>query len=370
MSNPLIELRDFGQSVWLDNISRAIINNNELKRLIEEDGLGGVTSNPSIFQKAMADTTDYDEQISTVISENNKLSAKELFEELAVKDIQDAADVLLSVYEKTNKIDGYVSLEVSPELAYDTNATIEEARRLFNKVGRKNIMIKIPATQEGIPAIEQMICEGVNINVTLIFSPKVYQQVVEAYLNGLERRTKEDKNISSISSVASFFISRIDTAIDKELDQKGNNELKGQIAIANARLVYKSSEKLFSSERFNVLKLKGAKAQRLLWASTSTKNPTYHDTLYIDELVGKNTVNTIPPDTMNAFKDHGKVSDAIHKNISLAEQQMSGLSSLSIDFEKIAEKLTTEGVDLFVQSFKKLISAIEVKKNEMSAKVS
>ena len=369
MNNPLFELRDFGQSVWLDNISRAIINNNELKRLIDEDGIGGVTSNPSIFQKAMADTPDYDEQIIELLSKNNNLSPKELFEELAVKDIQDAADVLNSVYKNTNKIDGYVSLEVSPELAYDTDATIEEARRLFKKVNKNNIMIKIPATQEGLPAIEQMIYEGVNINVTLIFSPKVYEKVVEAYIKGLERRINKELPIDSISSVASFFISRIDTAVDNELEEKGNKDLTGQIAIANAKLVYRFSEKFFNDERFNNLKTKGAKIQRLLWASTSTKNPNYPDTLYIDELVGKNTVNTIPPSTMSAFKDHGKITDAIHKNISLAEEQMSKLSSLSIDFEKITQKLTKEGVDLFVDSYRKLVSAIEKKKEEISAKV-
>lgn len=369
MSNQLIKLKEFGQSVWLDNISRNIIKNNELKRLIDEEGVRGVTSNPSIFQKAMADTSDYDEQINDLLSANNNLSAQELFEELAVKDIQDAADILNSVYEDTNKIDGYVSLEVSPELAYDTNTTIEEARRLFNKVGRKNVMIKIPATQEGLPAIEQMIYECVNINVTLIFSPIVYQQVVEAYLCGLERRIKEEKDISTISSVASFFISRIDTAVDNQLDAKGSNDLKGKIAIANGKLVYKKSEEIFTDERFNFLKNNGAKIQRLLWASTSTKNPAYPDTLYIDELVGKNTVNTIPPSTMLAFRDHGNISDAIHKDVQLSEEQMKKLESLSIDFEKITEELTRQGVDLFIDSYRKLISAIEKKKEEMTAKI-
>lgn len=369
MNNPLIELKEFGQSVWLDNISRAILNNNELKNLIENDGIAGVTSNPSIFQKAMADTSDYDEQINSLLSDNNNLSPAELFEELAVKDIQNAADVLLSVYNNTNGVDGFVSLEVSPELAYNTQETIEEARRLFEKVGRKNVLIKIPATQEGLPAIEQMIYEGVNINVTLIFSPKVYEQVIDAYLKGLERREEEGKDISSISSVASFFISRIDTAVDNELEKIGNKDLQGKIAIANARLVYQNSERIFSEERFNNLKNKGAKIQRLLWASTSTKNHAYPDTLYVTELVGKNTVNTIPPATMAAFKDHGKVSDAIHKNLNEAEEQMKALAALSIDFEKITSKLTIEGVDLFVQSFKKLISAIKVKKDKMTSKL-
>lgn len=369
MSNSLIELKQFGQSVWLDNISRAILNNNELKSLIENDGLSGVTSNPSIFQKAMASTSDYDEQINYLLSKNNNLSPAELFEELAVKDIQNAADVLRSVYDNTNGVDGYVSLEVSPELAYDTKATIEEARRLFDKVGKNNVLIKIPATQEGLPAIEQMIYEGVNINITLIFSPSVYKQVIDAYLKGLERRTEEGKNIDSISSVASFFVSRIDTAVDKELEQIGNRDLQGKIAIANARLAYQNSERIFSEERFKNLENKGAKIQRLLWASTSTKNPVYPDTLYITELIGKNTVNTMPPATMAAFKDHGKVSDAIHKNLNEAEEQMKALAVLSIDFDKITGKLTTEGVDLFIQSFRELISAIEVKKDEMASKL-
>ena len=369
MSNSLIELKQFGQSVWLDNISRAILNNNELKSLIENDGLSGVTSNPSIFQKTMASTSDYDEQINYLLSKNNNLSPAELFEELAVKDIQNAADVLRSVYDNTNGVDGYVSLEVSPELAYDTKATIEEARRLFDKVGKNNVLIKIPATQEGLPAIEQMIYEGVNINITLIFSPSVYKQVIDAYLKGLERRTEEGKNIDSISSVASFFVSRIDTAVDKELEQIGNRDLQGKIAIANARLVYQNNERIFSEERFKNLENKGAKIQRLLWASTSTKNSAYPDTLYITELVGKNTVNTIPPATMAAFKDHGKVSDAIHKNLNEAEEQMKALAVLSIDFDKITGKLTTEGVDLFIQSFRELISAIEVKKDEMASKL-
>ena len=369
MNNPLIELKEFGQSVWLDNISRAILNNNELKSLIENDGLTGVTSNPSIFQKAMADTSDYDEQIDLLLSENNNLSPVELFEELAIKDIQNAADVLRSVYDTTNGVDGFVSLEVSPELAYNTQGTIEEARRLFGKVGRKNVMIKIPATQEGLPAIEQMIYEGVNINVTLIFSPLVYEQVIDAYLKGLEKRVEEGKNIDSISSVASFFISRIDTAVDNELEKVGNKDLQGKIAIANARLVYQNSEKIFSEERFKNLKNKGAKIQRLLWASTSTKNHAYPDTLYVTELVGKNTVNTIPPATMAAFKDHGKVSDAIHKNLSEAKEQMEKLSAHSIDFEKITEKLTKDGVGLFVDSYRKLISAIEKKKDEMTSKL-
>jgi len=369
MRNPLIELKEFGQSVWLDNISRSLLKNKELNRLVESNGLGGVTSNPSIFQKAIADTNDYDEQIFLLLSANSNLSAKELFEELAVKDIQDAANVLSAVYDKTNGVDGYVSLEVSPELAYDTNATIEEARRLFKKVDRKNVMIKIPATQEGLPAIKQMIYEGININVTLIFSPTIYQQVVETYIKGLEKRVDEGKDISSISSVASFFISRIDTDVDNALENISNNDLKGKIAIANARLVYQTSKNIFSNDRFKTLQEKGAKVQRLLWASTSTKNPDYPDILYVTELAGKNTVNTLPPATMAAFKDHGIVTDAINKNLGEAEEQMKKLSELSINFEQIADKLTTVGVDLFIESYRKLNSAINKKKEAMLTKL-
>ena len=369
MSNPLIDLKNFGQSVWLDNISRSILNNNELKELVEKDGLGGVTSNPSIFQKAMSDTNDYDEQITSLLSVNPNLSAEELFEELAVKDIRNAADVLSVVYDQSEGVDGYVSLEVSPELAYNTPETIDEARRLFNKVGKKNVMIKIPATKEGLPAIEQMIYEGVNVNVTLIFSPIVYEKVVEAYIKGLERRATEGKEITNIASVASFFISRIDTDVDKKLDKKNNDDLKGKIAIANAKLVYKRSEEIFSSERFNELKRKGAKIQRLLWASTSTKNPDYSDIIYVAELAGKNTVNTLPPATLSAFKDHGTVYDAIHSNVNIAQEQMDKLKDLSIDFEEITANLTKDGVQLFADAYNKLISAIGIKKKNMLTKV-
>jgi len=363
MNNPVLELEKYGQSVWLDNISRSMIKKSELQNLIKTIGLKGVTSNPTIFQKAIGSGTDYDDHIKSLLHENPDLTAGELFEELAVKDIQDATDILSAVYHKTNGYDGFVSIEVSPELAYDTEATIQEARRLYNKVGRPNVMVKIPATKEGIPAIRKMISEGVNINITLIFSPKVYEDVVDAYISGLEDRIKQGKNIKSISSVASFFISRIDTMVDKELDKVNNEDLKGKIAIANAKLVYQNSKKLFGSERFKKLEKNGAKLQRLLWASTSTKNPNYSDTIYVEELIGKDTINTLPPATIEAYKDHGKPASRIESMIEEAKTQMENLADLNIDFENVTKRLTEEGVILFANSFRELMQAIEEKKN-------
>jgi transaldolase/glucose-6-phosphate isomerase len=363
MKNPLIELEKFGQSVWLDNISRDILIKGELKRLRDEDGLKGVTSNPSIFQKAMASGHAYDDQIKEILSQNSEISAGDLFEELAIKDIQDATDVLRPVYDSTKGHDGFVSIEVSPELAYDTDGTITEAARLNNKVGRPNVMIKIPATQEGLPAIRKMISEGVCINITLIFSPTVYEQVVEAYISGLEDRIKNGESIKNIASVASFFISRIDTAVDKQLQTKGNKELQGKIAIANAKLVYQKAKELFGSPRFKELERAGAKKQRLLWASTSTKNPDYPDVLYVEELIGRDTVNTLPPATIEAYRDHGNPAGRIETEIETAKEQMQKIARLGIDFEVVTRKLTDDGVVLFADSFKELINAIEKKKN-------
>lgn len=365
MANPLLELEKFGQSIWLDNISRDMLVKGELKKLVDEDGLSGVTSNPSIFQKAMAGGHAYDNQIKQILSSNPDISADALFEELAVKDIQDATDVLRKVYDKTNGSDGFVSLEVSPELAYDTDGTIAEAARLNSKVGRPNVMIKIPATQEGLPAIRKMISEGVNINVTLIFSPTVYEQVVDAYMSGLEDRLKAGKPINNISSVASFFISRIDSAVDKELEEKGNKELQGKIAIANAKLVYQKAKELFGSHRFKELGKDGARKQRLLWASTSTKNPAYPDVLYVEELIGRDTVNTLPPATLEAYRDHGKPADRIETEIDTAQLQMKQIADIGIDFERVTRKLTDDGVVLFADSFRELISAIQKKKTEV-----
>ncbi len=365
MKNPLIELENFGQSVWLDNISRDMLLKGELQMLVDKDGLKGVTSNPSIFQKAMGSGQAYDDQIRNILTSNPEISSDDLFETLAVKDIQDATDVLKSVYDKTNGYDGYVSIEVSPDLAYDTDATIAEASRLHKKVNRPNVMIKIPATQEGLPAIRKMISEGVCINVTLIFSPTVYEQVVEAYISGLEDRMNNGKSIKDISSVASFFISRIDTAVDKQLTEKGNKDLQGKTAIANAKLVYQTAKKLFGSERFKKLEKAGAKKQRLLWASTSTKNPEYSDVLYVEELIGKETVNTLPPATLNAYRDHGNPEDRIETNLNDAEAHMKKISEIGVNFESVTKKLTDDGVVLFAESFKDLLKAIEQKKAEV-----
>jgi transaldolase len=362
------ELEKIGQSVWLDNISRDLLNNKELERLIEEVGLKGVTSNPTIFQKAIGSGSAYDGQIEQLLSVNPLLSADDLFEELAVSDIQRAADVLFPVYEKTNNVDGFVSIEVSPVLAYNTQGTINAARRLNQKVNRPNVMIKIPATQEGLPAITQMISEGVCINVTLIFSQQVYEQVAEAYIAGLEERNKMNGRLNNVLSVASFFISRIDTSVDKELDKVGNTALKGKIAIANAKLVYEKSKELFNSDRFRKLMDKGAGIQRLLWASTSTKNPSYPETIYIDELVGKDTVNTVPPATIESFKTKGKVYNAIEDKVDEARKQMKSLKDLNIDFSEITKKLTIDGVESFALSFSDLISTIEKKQRVKHAK--
>jgi transaldolase len=368
VNNHFRELQQIGQSVWLDNISRDLLNNKELEKLIEDVGLKGVTSNPTIFQKAIDNGSAYDEQIEQLLSKNDALTADELFEELAVKDIQRAADILFRVYEKTDGVDGFVSIEVSPDQAYNTEGTINAVRRLNQKVNRPNVMIKIPATQEGLPAIKQMISEGVCINVTLIFSQQVYEQVVEAYIAGLEERNKDNKSLKKIKSVASFFISRIDTSVDNELDKAGDQTLKGKIAIANAKLVYEKSKEIFNTNRFKKLQESAASIQRLLWASTSTKNPSYPETIYIDELVGKDTVNTMPPATIEAFKTQGKVYNAIEDKVDIARNQMKALRDLNIDFSEITRKLTLDGVDSFAKSFRDLISTIENKKKVEDAK--
>ena len=367
MNSRFKELEQIGQSVWLDNISRDILNNKELEKLIAEVGLKGVTSNPTIFQKAIGSGHAYDKQMEELLADNASLSSEELFEELAVKDIQTAADVLRPVFEKTNGVDGFVSIEVSPFLAYNTDGTIQEARRLNKKVNRPNVMIKIPATQEGLPAIKQMISEGVCINVTLIFSQEVYEQVAEAYISGLEDRNKKGLPIDKTLSVASFFISRIDTSVDNALNNFRNESLKGKIAIANAKLVFEKCNELFNSERFSKLRNKGAKIQRLLWASTSTKNPAYPETIYVDELIGRDTVNTMPPATIEAFKTKGRVYNAIEDKVDEAKKHMNDLKELNINFSEITKKLTIDGVESFSQSFRDLIATI-VNKKESYAK--
>jgi transaldolase/glucose-6-phosphate isomerase len=362
--NPLKELEEQGQSIWLDYIRRNLILSGELKRLVEEDGLRGVTSNPTIFEKAIAGSTDYDDAFRALLAKNPNADAGYLYEPLAIEDIQMAADVLRSVYDSTHGDDGYVSLEVSPHLAHDTEATINEARRLRAAVGRPNLLIKVPATPEGIPAIEQLIAEGININVTLMFSMTHYESVARAYIKGLERCADP----AGVASVASFFVSRVDTAVDKELEAIGTPEAKalmGKIAIANSKVVYRRFQEIFHGEGFVALRQRGARVQRPLWASTGTKNPAYSDVLYVENLIGPETVNTLPPDTINAFREHGRVPGATVKEADAADAQLACLSALGIDLDRITEKLQVDGVAAFAASFDQLMAALDKKRNAM-----
>jgi transaldolase / glucose-6-phosphate isomerase len=367
-TNPLKELLKFGQSVWLDYIRRNLITSGELKRLIEEDGLRGMTSNPSIFEKAIEAGNDYDEQLKSLESRTD-LDAKSRFELLAIKDIQDAADLLRPVYDTSKRHDGYVSLEVAPGLALDTQATLDEARRLWKAVERENVMIKVPGTKEGIPAFQRLIGEGININVTLLFSQEVYERVAEAYIAGLEKHAADGGDLSRIASVASFFVSRIDSATDSIVEKRlkdskdptEQEQLKsvlGKVAISNAKLAYQSYLKIFSGDRWKKLAAAGAQTQRVLWASTSTKNPKYRDVLYVEELIGPNTVDTIPPATFDAFRDHGKVRESLTENIAEAKRVMDTLPKLGISMKEVTDKLTVDGVRLFAEAFNTLLEAV------------
>jgi len=373
--NPLQALSEYGQSVWLDYIRRGLITSGELKRLVDEDGLRGVTSNPSIFEKAIAGSTDYNAALQT-LEQHRDLDAKALYELLAVGDIQEAAGVLLPVYQQTNKRDGYVSLEVSPYLAHDTVGTIEEARRLWQAVARHNVMIKVPATPAGIPAIKQLIGEGINVNVTLLFSMIAYEAVAEAYFSGLEALVARGGEPSGVASVASFFISRIDSAIDAQVNARlktaaGAGErarlqsLLGKVAIANARLTYQRYQELYCSARWQALAAKGAQTQRLLWASTSTKNPNYRDVIYIEELIGSDTVNTIPAATLDAFRDHGRPRTSLQEHLAEARDTIEALQQVGISLQETTDTLLDEGVKLFAEAFDKLLSAVEKKRQAL-----
>jgi transaldolase, mycobacterial type len=373
-TNPLIELTRLGQSVWNDNIERKLVTSGELKRLVDEDGLSGVTSNPAIFEKAIVSSDLYADQLRE-LAEKSK-SPQEIYEALAIQDIQMAADVLASVYERTGGTDGFVSLECSPLLANDTQGTIEETRRLWQLVDRKNVMIKIPGTPEGIPAIEQGIYEGININITLLFSLHAYDQTMEAYIRGLERRVAENKPIDNISSVASFFVSRIDSAVDKELerrisqttDDQEKTKLKsllGRIAIANAKMAYQRYKKVFYGQRFAELKEKGAQVQRPLWASTSTKNPVYPDVYYVEALIGPETVDTLPPATIIAFRDHGRARVTIEGNLDEERALLTRLEEVGISLDQVTAHVLADGVRLFVEPFEKLLKTIESRAAEI-----
>jgi transaldolase/glucose-6-phosphate isomerase len=367
--NPLKALNNFGQSVWLDYIRRSLITTGQLARLIEEDGLRGITSNPAIFEKAITGSSDYSAALGE-LENRTDLDAKGVYEHLALRDIQDAASALRVVYDSTKRRDGYVSLEVSPSLAHKTQETIEEARRLWKAVGRENVMIKVPGTPEGIPAIRQLISEGININVTLLFAQEVYERVAEAYIAGLEDLAKRDGDVSRVASVASFFVSRIDSLIDRQLadrinhlkapsDQAALRSLQGKAAIANAKLTYQRYKEIFSGPRWRALASRGAQTQRVLWASTSTKNPAYPDVLYVDELIGPDTVNTIPPATFDAFRDHGRPRASLEEGLDVARDVMNALATAGISMKAVTDQLTEDGVKLFEDAFEKLLAAVD-----------
>ncbi len=370
MSNAIQTLYSQGQSIWCDNISRGMIDSGELQRLIDL-GIAGVTSNPTIFMKAITGGTDYDALFGKLLAKGHNPMA--LYEGLVLPDIADAADLLRPVYERTNGVDGYVSLEVNPDLAYDTAGTIAEARRLFSHLKRPNILIKVPATEESLPAVETLIGEGVNVNVTLIFGLEVYKKVMGAYLAGLRRLDAVAGDLSKVASVASFFVSRVDTLVDKLLEQKkaggaSVDHLFGQAAVANAKLAYARFEKVFqASGEFDALATKGARVQRPLWASTSTKNPDYVDTKYLDGLVGPHTVNTLPPATIEATLDHGRTENVIEQDLDAARAVFDQLAELGIDIREVTEKLRVDGVAAFAKSFAEILDNLAQKQAQLDA---
>ncbi len=366
--NPLLALQGYGQSVWLDYIRRSLITSGEMKRLVEEDGLRGVTSNPSIFEKAIVGSTDYTQALEALSGE--KADPKSIYEKLAIADIQDAADLLRPVYQATRRRDGYVSLEVSPELARNTKGTIAEAKRLWKAVGRENAMIKVPGTPEGVPAIEQLTSEGINVNVTLLFSQESYKRVAKAYITGLEKFAARGGDPSRVASVASFFVSRIDTAVDlivaarlktaaNAAERASLKSLAGRVAIANGKLAYQIYNQILRSDRWKALAAKGAQTQRLLWASTSTKNPAYRDVMYVEELIGPDTVNTIPPATLDAFREHGVARPSLEEGVEEAHDTLEALAKLGISFRDVTDQLLSDGLRLFAEAFEKLLNAVD-----------
>ncbi|HUE52728.1 MAG TPA: bifunctional transaldolase/phosoglucose isomerase [Terriglobales bacterium] len=368
-SNPLRELQGYGQSVWLDYIRRSLLTSRELQHLIDNDGLRGVTSNPAIFEKAVAGSSDYSDLLQS-LARQSKLDAKARYEILAIRDIQDAADLLLPVYQSSRRRDGYVSLEVSPYLANDTAGTLAEGRRLWKSVGRDNVMIKVPGTPEGIPAFRQLISEGINVNVTLLFSQSVYEKVAQAYIDGLEDFGRRSLDVGKVASVASFFISRIDSAVDAlasaklkvakdPAEQALVRSILGKIAIANAKLTYQRYVDIFRGEHWEELAKRGAQTQRVLWASTGTKNPNYSDVIYVEELIGPETVNTMPPATLNAFRDHGRARLSLVEDIEAAHDHMDTLQKLGISMDQVTANLLDEGLKLFSDAFQQLLTAVE-----------
>lgn len=375
-ANTILGLDELGQSVWIDTLSRELIETGEIKRLINEVGLSGVTSNPTIFQKAVSGKDDYDESIRRLLGLNLS-DPKEMFFQLAFEDIGAAADLLRRKHEESHGRRGYVSIEVSPDLAYDTETTIAEVRWIFSSLGRKNVMVKVPATKEGLPAIEQLTADGVNVNVTLLFSIKRYEEVADAYMKGIERRLSQNHAVSEIASVASFFVSRVDTLADQLLDEKIQNasseaekkklnDLKGKAAVANAKIAYGRGEEIRNSDRFKALAERGANWQRLLWGSTSTKNPAYSDIKYVQEIIGPDTVNTMPLETIDAYLDHGDPRITIKDDLNSAEHLFDELRSVGIDIEDVAAQLEKEGVKKFADSYFELLDEIAKKRDKLT----
>jgi transaldolase/glucose-6-phosphate isomerase len=364
-ANPLKGLLAYGQSPWMDYIRRDLLTGGGLQKYIDNDGLRGMTSNPAIFEKSITGSTLYSDILNS--PEAKTLNAKQLFEKIAIRDVQDACDIFRPVYDESKHRDGYVSLEVSPFLANNTNGTLEEARRLWKAVNRPNVMIKVPATPEGVPAIRQLLEEGLNINITLLFAQSAYEKVAEAFIAALEARAAKGQPINHIASVASFFVSRIDSLIDSKIDAllktaSGDakvllESLHGTIAIANAKLTYKKYQELFGGPRWKALAAKGAQTQRLLWASTSTKNPKYRDVIYVEELIGADTVDTIPPATFDAFRDHGKLRPSLTEDVPGAARHMENLAKAGISMKEVTDQLLTDGVKLFADAFKTLLEA-------------
>jgi transaldolase/glucose-6-phosphate isomerase len=368
-TNPLKALLGYGQSMWLDYIRRDLITTGKLKTMIADDGLRGMTSNPSIFEKAIGDSHLYDDMLKSLASQPD-LDATSRYEQIAIRDIQDAADALKPVYESSKFRDGFVSLEVSPLLALETQKTIDEGRRLWKAVNRENVMIKVPGTAEGLPAIRQLIGEGININVTLLFAQEVYEKVAEAYVAGLEDLAKRGGNLKKMAGVASFFISRIDTLVDSMIEDKLKattdaqqqallKSLLGKVAIANGKLTYQLYQRIFSGPRWEALAARGAQTQRVLWASTSTKNPAYRDVMYVEELIGPDTVDTMPPATVDAFRDHGRLRNSLTEDVAGAQKVMDDLAKAGISITEVTTKLTTDGVKLFADAFHKLLAAVK-----------
>ncbi len=379
VTNPLFEIKEFGQSIWMDNLARDLIQSGDLKKFIETRGLRGITSNPAIFEKAIAGNAMYDADIEAGIKA--KKSTVEIYESLVFQDIRDACDIFKPIYDESGGLDGYISIEVPPDIADDTEKTISEARRYYAAIGKENVMIKIPGTSKGIPAVEQVISEGINVNVTLLFSVSSYVETFWAYIRGLEKRVEKGEDISKIASVASFFLSRIDSNIDSKIDAKlkeGASEpgsrdrlllIKGKVAIANAKIAYQEYKKIIQSDRWKALSVKGANVQRLLWASTGTKNPDYSDVMYVDELIGSDTVNTLPPATIEACADHCNVADRIETDVEEAYNLIESLKDpdININLDEVMDELLVDGIDKFVQPFQSLMKSLEDKVNRLAA---